>query len=70
MLTSTENIEHLTEALEVRFLANQDDNLFFALLTDFRDADVEKLPEDGPLLLAGPNREFDELNKKYRNIKR
>ena len=38
MLISTQNIEDLIEALEVRFLANRDDNLHFGLLTDFRDA--------------------------------
>ena len=68
MLTGTENIEHLMDALEVRFLANQDDNLFFGLLTDFRDADVEKLPDDGPLLSLARQR-IEELNKKYRNTK-
>jgi cyclic beta-1,2-glucan synthetase len=46
MLTSTRNIEDLVEALEVRFLANRDDSLHFALLTDFRDAPEETLPED------------------------
>ena len=50
MLTSAENIEELVEALEVRFLANRDDNLHFGLLTDFRDAHQETLPEDEPLL--------------------
>ena len=50
MLTSAENIEDLVEALEVRFLANRDANLHFRLLTDFRDAQQETLPEDGPLL--------------------
>jgi cyclic beta-1,2-glucan synthetase len=68
MLTGTENIEHLTDALEVRFLANQDDNLFFGLLTDFRDAAVETLPDDGPLLLLARQR-IEELNNKYRNTK-
>ena len=38
------------EALEVRFLANRDANLHFALLTDFRDAAAETLPDDEPLL--------------------
>ncbi len=51
MLISAQNIEDLVEALEVRFLANRDDNLHFGLLTDFRDADSETLPEDEPLLL-------------------
>jgi len=35
MLTSTQTIEDLVEALEVRFLANRDDHLHFGLLTDF-----------------------------------
>ncbi len=48
MITSTEKIEDLVEALEVRFLANRDDNLHFGLLTDFQDASEETLPEDGP----------------------
>jgi hypothetical protein len=41
MLTSASNLEGLIEAREVRFLANQDKNLHFGLLTDFRDADTE-----------------------------
>ena len=50
MLTSAQNIEDLVEALEVRFLANRDEHLHFGLLTDFRDAPEETLPEDEPLL--------------------
>ena len=38
MLASPGNVEELVEALEVRFLANRDENLHFGLLTDFRDA--------------------------------
>jgi hypothetical protein len=35
-------------------LANRDENLHFGLLTDFRDAHEETIPEDEPLLrLAG-----------------
>ena len=65
MITGTENIEHLMEALEVRFLANRDENLRFVLLTDFRDANEETLPDDGPLLLLARQR-IEELNEKYR----
>ncbi|MBE0602993.1 MAG: cyclic beta 1-2 glucan synthetase, partial [Deltaproteobacteria bacterium] len=50
MLTSLRGIEELIESLEVRFLANRDDNLHFGLLTDFRDAAGETTPEDGQLL--------------------
>lgn len=68
MLTSSERIEALIEALEVRFLANHDENLHFGLLTDFQDAAEETLPEDEPLLLLARQR-IEELNEKYRNTK-
>ena len=64
MLTSTQNIEDLIEALEVRFLANRDDHLHFGLLTDFRDAQEETLPEDA-LLLRLARQRIEELNEKY-----
>ena len=64
MLMNTQNIEALIEALEVRFLANRDDNLYFGLLTDFRDAEKEELPEDEPLLRLARQR-IGELNTKY-----
>ena len=68
MLTNAQGIEDLIEGLEVRFLANRDDNLHFGLLTDFQDASEETLPEDGPLLLLARQR-VEGLNKKYRNPK-
>ena len=68
LLTSAQNIEDLIEALEVRFLANRDENLHFGLLTDFQDADEETLPEDGPLLQLARKR-IEELNEKYRSAK-
>jgi cellobiose phosphorylase len=65
MLYGAQNIEDLVEALEVRFLANRDDNLRFGLLTDFQDAHAETLPEDEVLLRLAATR-IEELNKKYR----
>ena len=67
-LTSAPDIEELVEAMEVRFLANRDENLYFGLLTDFPDASEEVLPEDGPLLLLA-RRSIEELNEKYKNAK-
>jgi cyclic beta-1,2-glucan synthetase len=64
MLTSAANLEELIEALEVRFLANRDDNLHLGLLTDFPDADQESLPEDGPLLRLA-RQKIEQLNDKY-----
>ncbi len=64
MITSAENIGQLMDALEVRFLANRDENLRFGLLTDFSDAPEEKLPEDEPLLLLA-RQGIEALNEKY-----
>ena len=64
MLTGVKSIEDLIEALEVRFLANRDNHLHFGLLTDFRDAGQETLPEDEPLLRL-TQRRIEELNEKY-----
>jgi cellobiose phosphorylase len=50
MLITKANIEALLERLEVIYLANRDDNLFFALLTDFADAKTYTMSNDGPLL--------------------
>ncbi|HSD39081.1 MAG TPA: glucoamylase family protein [Rhodocyclaceae bacterium] len=64
MLTSAANVEDLIEGLEVRFLANRDAHLHFALLTDFLDAKEASLPEDEPLLRLAQMR-IEELNRKY-----
>ena len=64
MLTTVANVEELAKALEVRFLANRDKNLHFALLTDFRDADGETMPDDEQLLHLAHQR-INELNEKY-----
>ncbi len=69
MLSSSENIEALIEALEVRFLANRDEHLYFGLLTDFRDAHEETLPED-EVLLRLAQKGVEELNGKYREAAR
>ncbi len=50
LIGSAQEIDDLVEALEVRFLANRDRNLSFALVTDFRDAATETTPGDAPLL--------------------
>ena len=50
MLTSATDIEHLLEGIEVRYLANRDRCLHFALVTDFTDAAEETLPGDAELV--------------------
>ena len=68
MITSTQNIEELAEALEVRFLANRDEHLYFGLLTDFSDAPEATLPQDEPLLRLA-RAKIEALNGKYGNEK-
>jgi cellobiose phosphorylase len=65
MLVNSMGVESLVEALEVRYVANQDENLHFGLLTDFPDACEQNRPDDVPLLLLVQKRITD-LNQKYR----
>jgi cellobiose phosphorylase len=64
MLTKPGDIENLLESLEVRFLANRDAHLYFALLTDFKDANEETLSSDASLLQEAEDK-ITALNKKY-----
>ncbi|MES2892936.1 MAG: glucoamylase family protein [Bacteroidota bacterium] len=64
LLTSVSGIDDLLESLEVRFLANRDRNVCFALLTDFKDAATETTAGDEPILDAA-RRKVIELNRKY-----
>lgn len=68
MLLGTQNIPNLIEALEIRFLANRDDNLLFALLTDFRDSKDETMPDDEQLLQLA-RKGIEDLNEKYKDSK-
>jgi len=65
MITSLQNIESLIEAMEVRFLANRDENLYFGLLTDLTDATQENLPQDEALLNCLQEK-VEGLNAKYK----
>jgi cyclic beta-1,2-glucan synthetase len=64
LLGSAQDANDLIESLELRYVGNRDPNLFFALLTDLRDAHEEFQPEDGELVrlvLEG----IAELNARY-----
>lgn len=68
MLVNKEQTQKLVEELEVRFLANRDENLFFALLTDFKDAPEQHMPGDKELMdLAKTG--ILELNRKYGRVR-
>ena len=64
MLTSTAGANALVDHLEVRYLANRDEHLSFALLTDFADADRQTLPLDEQLV-ATARAGIERLNRKY-----
>ncbi len=64
IITSLNSIDHLIEGLEVRFLANRDANLYFALLTDFKDSKTEHTPDDNALIQSVKNK-IIALNQKY-----
>jgi cyclic beta-1,2-glucan synthetase len=52
MLTSSAAISEQIERLEIHYLASPDDNLHFALLSDWRDSAAETDPSDEALLAA------------------
>lgn len=64
MLGSADGVDGLVEGLEVRFLANRDQHLHFALLTDFLDAGQQTLPSDAALL-ARAAQQIELLNTRY-----
>ena len=64
MLTSLDGIDALVQGMEVRFLANRDENLHFALLSDFADADAETLDGDDALVDYAATK-IKDLNARY-----
>jgi cyclic beta-1,2-glucan synthetase len=64
MLSSPANVESLLEGLEIRYLANRDPNLHFALLTDFEDAPHEVVEKDDELVRLA-REGIEALNLKY-----
>ena len=66
LLSTSQAMDGLLEALEIRYLGNRDPHLYFALLTDFRDAPERTLPEDDALL-ARARAGVQALNETYRD---
>jgi cellobiose phosphorylase len=66
LLDTLQAVDELIEALEIRYLGNRDPNLFFALLTDFRDASGRTMPGD-EALLAHARAAVQALNETYHN---
>lgn len=64
LIVNKSGLEYLLEHLELRFLANRDPHLHFAILGDFADAPQEHMPEDDELLETALRR-VRELNRLY-----
>jgi hypothetical protein len=69
MLLNEDQVHELVNDLEVRFLANRDPNLHFALLTDLPDAVGEPRDKDSHPMVELATRLIDELNEKYTSPK-
>ncbi|MEO8074513.1 MAG: hypothetical protein ABI686_14850, partial [Acidobacteriota bacterium] len=65
LFTSVKAVEELLEKLEVQYLANQGENIYFALLSDFADASAEEMPNDDEILTTGIDG-IETLNKRHR----
>lgn len=66
MLSGLAYLDELSEALEMHFLANKEENLYFGLLTDFPDAASEHQPGDQALLDMAISR-IAALNTRYQS---
>ena len=64
MLGSTQDVEDMVEVLEVHFLANRDEHIHFALLSDYKDAPQEHLENDKAVLDLA-RQHIEALNAKY-----
>ena len=64
MLSGMEKVDKLVYELEKRFLCNKYKNLFYALLCDYKDSDVEESEGDYQLL-AYAREKIRELNEKH-----
>jgi hypothetical protein len=66
LIGSAAEIEDLVETMEVRYLANKQEHLYYAMLTDFRDADVA-FSEEETQILSFAQKSIEALNSKYRH---
>jgi cyclic beta-1,2-glucan synthetase len=64
LLASPASVSAMVDQMEVRYLANKDDNLQFALVTDFLDADEASKPGDADLL-AQVRQGIESLNQRH-----
>lgn len=66
LLTKKSNAIRLLLSLEEYYLANREENLYFALLGDYKDHDAEEAEGDREIISAAVGK-VKELNRKYGN---
>ncbi len=59
-------VREMFNRLEVHYLANQDERFYYAILSDFTDADAEEKPGDAAIL-AFAREQLDALNERYKD---
>lgn len=64
IVDSKEKVEEMFKKLEVYFLANKSDNLYFTLLGDCKPSKIERRTQDKEIAVTGI-KAVNELNKKY-----
>ena len=69
LLLSEKQLRELVDELEVRYLANHDPHLHFALITDLPDAVTRPLEKDTDPLVELAIQLIDELNERYASEK-
>ena len=63
IIESKEKVEEMFRKLEVYFLANKSDNLYFTLLGDCKPSKIERRTQDKEIAITGIKL-VNELNKK------
>ncbi|TCO73125.1 GH36-type glycosyl hydrolase domain-containing protein [Marinisporobacter balticus] len=66
LIQNEKTVESLLEKLEVYFLANRSENLYFAVAGDFKDADSKSMAQDKKIIDYARDK-IKGLNKKYAN---
>lgn len=64
IIDSKEKVQSLMEKLEVEYCGNRDENVFYALLSDFQDSDKESEPHENEIIDFALDF-TQKLNKKY-----
>lgn len=64
ILSSKQKVREIMERLEIFYLGNRDENLYFVLLGDFKDSKEEENKEDYSIIEEGV-KESHKLNKEY-----